>query len=79
MDSLCGMSKIYLNEDTAVLEELFFPFEMYANLPDIAESSRHQVQCLLTLLLDVVWCFASLCKDFYQFITFFSLLNFQKQ
>lgn len=58
-----------------------FPFEMCVYLPDIAEGSRLQVHCSLTVLLDFVWCFASLCKDFSQFMFFFfpSLFDFQKQ
>lgn len=50
---LCGMSKICQNEDIAVLEKVF-PCEMYAHLPDIADSSRHWVQNSLMLLLDGV-------------------------
>lgn len=50
---LCGMSKICQNEDTAGLEKVF-PFEMYARLPDIADSGRQWVHNSLLLLLDGV-------------------------
>lgn len=53
----CGMSKICQNEDTAGLEKVF-PFEVYARLPDIADSGRQWVHNSLLLLLDgVIFCF----------------------